>query len=107
MVTQKWSGIRQSSLAPPYVKFLVLEGNVRWNLQSPWYYSAQWFQVSITFLPRDRGDCAQFWGIECHPLKEPHRKHISEISTVWAMSKQKMSLKVQKFPQTSSLNWTI
>ncbi|XP_062933366.1 centrosomal protein of 192 kDa isoform X4 [Cynocephalus volans] len=41
-----------SSLAPPYVK------------------------VSITFLPRDRGDYAQFWDAECHPLKEPHMKHM-------------------------------
>ncbi|KAJ8776693.1 hypothetical protein J1605_015282 [Eschrichtius robustus] len=32
-------------------------------------------QVSITFLPRDRGDYAQFWDVECHPLKEPHLKH--------------------------------
>ena len=27
------------------------------------------------FLPRDRGDYAQFWDVECHPLKEPHLKH--------------------------------
>ncbi|EPY79362.1 hypothetical protein CB1_000932083 [Camelus ferus] len=32
-------------------------------------------KVSITFLPRDRGDYAQFWDVECHPLKEPHLKH--------------------------------
>uniref|UniRef100_H0X9H8 Centrosomal protein 192 n=1 Tax=Otolemur garnettii TaxID=30611 RepID=H0X9H8_OTOGA len=32
-------------------------------------------KISITFLPRDRGDYAQFWDVECHPLKEPHIKH--------------------------------
>lgn len=31
--------------------------------------------MSITFLPRDKGDYAQFWDVECHPLKEPHMKH--------------------------------
>ncbi|XP_057555757.1 centrosomal protein of 192 kDa isoform X3 [Hippopotamus amphibius kiboko] len=31
--------------------------------------------VSVTFLPRDRGNYAQFWDVECHPLKEPHLKH--------------------------------
>ncbi|CAK7306431.1 Centrosomal protein of 192 kDa [Vulpes lagopus] len=85
--------------AEEFRSFLVLEGNVRWNLQSPWYYSAQWFQVSITFLPRDRGDCAQFWGIECHPLKEPHRKHISEISTVWASD-----VKAENEPESSKIS---
>lgn len=31
-------------------------------------------QVPITFLPRDRGDYAQFWDLECHPVSEPQRK---------------------------------
>lgn len=31
-------------------------------------------QVPVTFLPRDRGDYAQFWDLECHPLSEPQQK---------------------------------
>lgn len=31
-------------------------------------------QVPVTFLPRDRGDYAQFWDLECHPVSEPRQK---------------------------------
>ncbi|KAM8847082.1 centrosomal protein of 192 kDa isoform 1-T1 [Synchiropus picturatus] len=31
-------------------------------------------KVPFTFLPRDRGDYAQFWDLECHPLSEPQQK---------------------------------
>ncbi|XP_045569384.1 centrosomal protein of 192 kDa-like [Salmo salar] len=31
-------------------------------------------QVPITFLPRNRGDYAQFWDLECHPVAEPQHK---------------------------------
>lgn len=31
-------------------------------------------QVPITFLPRDGGDYAQFWDLECHPVSEPQQK---------------------------------
>uniref|UniRef100_A0A665TA93 Centrosomal protein 192 n=1 Tax=Echeneis naucrates TaxID=173247 RepID=A0A665TA93_ECHNA len=31
-------------------------------------------QVGVTFLPRDRGDYAQFWDLECHPVSEPQEK---------------------------------
>uniref|UniRef100_A0A7N6AN67 Centrosomal protein 192 n=1 Tax=Anabas testudineus TaxID=64144 RepID=A0A7N6AN67_ANATE len=31
-------------------------------------------QVPITFLPRDRGDYAQFWDLECHPVSDPQQK---------------------------------
>lgn len=31
-------------------------------------------QVPVTFLPRDRGDYAQFWDLECHPVSEPQQK---------------------------------
>uniref|UniRef100_A0A672H580 Uncharacterized protein n=1 Tax=Salarias fasciatus TaxID=181472 RepID=A0A672H580_SALFA len=30
--------------------------------------------VPITFLPRDRGDYAQFWDLESHPVGEPQQK---------------------------------
>ncbi|KAI2655530.1 Centrosomal protein of 192 kDa [Labeo rohita] len=31
-------------------------------------------KVPITFLPRDRGDYAQFWDLECHPAAKPQHK---------------------------------
>nr|XP_033790035.1 centrosomal protein of 192 kDa isoform X2 [Geotrypetes seraphini] len=32
-------------------------------------------QVAFSFFPRERGDYAQFWDMECHPSAEPHLKH--------------------------------
>ncbi|XP_048967845.1 centrosomal protein of 192 kDa isoform X2 [Canis lupus baileyi] len=72
-----------SSLAPPYVKGVDDSGDVfratyaafRCSPISGILESRGIQKVSITFLPRDRGDYAQFWDVECNPLKEPHRKH--------------------------------
>jgi len=72
-----------SSLAPPYVKGVDDSGDVfratyaafRCSPISGILESRGIRKVSITFLPRDRGDYAQFWDVECHPLKEPHMKH--------------------------------
>ncbi|KAF0874655.1 CE192 protein, partial [Crocuta crocuta] len=72
-----------SSLAPPYVKGVDDSGDVfratyaafRCSPISGILESRGIQKVSITFLPRDRGDYAQFWDVECHPLKEPHMKH--------------------------------
>ncbi|XP_012601610.2 centrosomal protein of 192 kDa isoform X1 [Microcebus murinus] len=72
-----------SSLAPPYVKGVDESGDVfratyaafRCSPISGILESHGIQKVSITFLPRDRGDYAQFWDVECHPLKEPHIKH--------------------------------
>nr|XP_019574786.1 PREDICTED: centrosomal protein of 192 kDa-like isoform X2 [Rhinolophus sinicus] len=72
-----------SSLAPPYVKGVDESGDVfratyaafRCSPISGILASHGIQKVSITFLPRDKGDYAQFWDVECHPLKEPHMKH--------------------------------
>ncbi|XP_045383774.1 centrosomal protein of 192 kDa isoform X2 [Lemur catta] len=72
-----------SSLAPPYVKGVDESGDVfratyaafRCSPISGILESHGIQKVSITFLPRDRGNYAQFWDVECHPLKEPHIKH--------------------------------
>nr|XP_031295113.1 centrosomal protein of 192 kDa isoform X1 [Camelus dromedarius] len=72
-----------SSLAPPYVKGADESGGVfratyaafRCSPVSGLLESHGTQTVSVTFLPRDRGDYAQFWDVECHPLKEPHLKH--------------------------------
>ncbi|XP_024435919.2 centrosomal protein of 192 kDa isoform X2 [Desmodus rotundus] len=72
-----------SSLAPPYVKGVDESGDVfratyaafRCSPISGVMESHGIQKVSITFLPRDKGDYAQFWDVECHPLKEPHMKH--------------------------------
>ncbi|ELK15038.1 Centrosomal protein of 192 kDa [Pteropus alecto] len=76
----KW---RLSSLAPPYVKGVDESGDVfratyaafRCSPISGILESHGIQKVSITFLPRDKGDYAQFWDVECHPFKEPHMKH--------------------------------
>ncbi len=31
-------------------------------------------KVPFTFLPRDQGDYAQFWDLECHPTAKPQHK---------------------------------
>ncbi|XP_013368299.1 PREDICTED: centrosomal protein of 192 kDa isoform X3 [Chinchilla lanigera] len=72
-----------SSFAPPYVKGVDDSGDVfratytafRCAPISGTLGSHGTQKVSITFLPRDQGDYAQFWDIECHPVKEPHLKH--------------------------------
>ncbi|XP_064235526.1 centrosomal protein of 192 kDa isoform X1 [Aotus nancymaae] len=72
-----------SSLAPPYVKgvdesedvFRATYAAFRCSPISGLLESHGIQKVSITFLPRGRGDYAQFWDVECHPLKEPHMKH--------------------------------
>uniref|UniRef100_A0A2K5H9V2 Centrosomal protein 192 n=1 Tax=Colobus angolensis palliatus TaxID=336983 RepID=A0A2K5H9V2_COLAP len=72
-----------SSLAPAYVKGVDESGDVfratyaafRCSPISGLLESHGIQKVSVTFLPRGRGDYAQFWDVECHPLKEPHVKH--------------------------------
>ncbi|KAM5222019.1 centrosomal protein of 192 kDa [Ctenodactylus gundi] len=72
-----------SSFAPPYVKGVDETGDVFRATYAAFMccpisgtlegHGTQ--KVSITFLPRDKGDYAQFWDVECHPVKEPHLKH--------------------------------
>lgn len=72
-----------SSFAPPYVKGVDESGDVfratytafRCAPISGMLGSHGTQKVSIAFLPRDQGDYAQFWDVECHPVKEPHLKH--------------------------------
>ncbi|XP_042539598.1 centrosomal protein of 192 kDa isoform X1 [Dipodomys spectabilis] len=79
-VDVKW---HLSSFAPPYVKGVDESGDVfratytafRCSPISGTLERNRIQKVSITFLPRDRGDYAQFWDIECHPVKEPHMQH--------------------------------
>ncbi|KAA8591956.1 hypothetical protein FQN60_017330 [Etheostoma spectabile] len=59
-----------SSFAPPYVKGVDNTGDVF----RATYTAFRCSRVPITFLPRDRGDYAQFWDLECHPVFEPHQK---------------------------------
>ncbi|XP_065254396.1 centrosomal protein of 192 kDa [Emys orbicularis] len=72
-----------SSFAPPYVKGVDESGDVyratytafRCSRVSGTLGAHGKEKVAIIFLPRDRGDYAQFWDLECHPLAEPHMKH--------------------------------
>eukprot|EP00063_Salmo_salar_P062552 XP_014037387.1 PREDICTED: centrosomal protein of 192 kDa-like isoform X2 [Salmo salar] len=71
-----------SSFAPPYVKGVDSSGDVyratytafRCPRVSGILGANDKMQVPITFLPRDRGDYAQFWDLECHPVAEPQHK---------------------------------
>ncbi|XP_054477161.1 centrosomal protein of 192 kDa [Anoplopoma fimbria] len=71
-----------SSFAPPYVKGVDNTGDVyratytafRCCRISGTLGAHEKMQVPITFLPRDRGDYAQFWDLECHPVSEPQQK---------------------------------
>ncbi|XP_044216252.1 centrosomal protein of 192 kDa isoform X2 [Thunnus albacares] len=71
-----------SSFAPPYVKGVDNSGDVyratytafRCCRVSGTLGAHEKMQVPITFLPRDRGDYAQFWDLECHPVSEPQQK---------------------------------
>ncbi|KAM8869260.1 centrosomal protein of 192 kDa isoform 2-T6 [Spinachia spinachia] len=71
-----------SSFAPPYVKGVDGTGDVyratytafRCCRNSGTLGPDEKMQVPFTFLPRDRGDYAQFWDLECHPVSEPQQK---------------------------------
>ncbi|XP_036017168.1 centrosomal protein of 192 kDa isoform X3 [Mus musculus] len=72
-----------SSFAPPYVKgvdetedvFRATYTTFRCSPISGTLEGHGIQKVSIIFLPRDKGNYAQFWDVECHPAKEPHMKH--------------------------------
>ncbi|XP_077951721.1 centrosomal protein of 192 kDa isoform X3 [Gasterosteus aculeatus] len=71
-----------SSFAPPYVKGVDTTGDVyratytafRCCRISGTLGPDEKMQVPFMFLPRDRGDYAQFWDLECHPVSEPQQK---------------------------------
>ncbi|XP_043116240.1 centrosomal protein of 192 kDa isoform X2 [Puntigrus tetrazona] len=71
-----------SSFAPPYVKGVDSSGDVyratysafRCEKVSGTLGIKERLQVPFTFLPRDRGDYAQFWDLECHPTAKPQLK---------------------------------
>ncbi|KAM4633668.1 centrosomal protein of 192 kDa [Polymixia lowei] len=71
-----------SSFAPPYVKGVDNSGDVyratytafRCSRVSGMLGAWEKMQVPITFLPRDRGDYAQFWDLECVPVSDPQQK---------------------------------
>ncbi|XP_028985028.1 centrosomal protein of 192 kDa isoform X2 [Betta splendens] len=71
-----------SSFAPPYVKGVDNTEDVyratytafRCSKVSGTLGAHEKMEVPITFLPRDRGDYAQFWDLECHPVSDPQQK---------------------------------
>uniref|UniRef100_A0A8C5R3W3 Centrosomal protein 192 n=1 Tax=Leptobrachium leishanense TaxID=445787 RepID=A0A8C5R3W3_9ANUR len=52
-------------------------------------------KVAISFFPRDKGDYAQYWDLESHPISEPHLKHkvrfqlSGEVSHIMAQVRRK------------------
>ncbi|XP_072572907.1 centrosomal protein of 192 kDa isoform X1 [Paramormyrops kingsleyae] len=71
-----------SSFAPPYVKGVDNSGDVyratyttfRCSRLSGVLGVREKMKVPVSFLPRDAGDYAQFWDLECHPVAEPLKK---------------------------------
>ncbi|XP_037393064.1 centrosomal protein of 192 kDa [Pygocentrus nattereri] len=71
-----------SSFAPPYVKGVNGSGDVfratysafRFERVSGTLGVKEKMQVPVTFLPRDGGEYAQFWDLECHPVSRPQCK---------------------------------
>ncbi|XP_052003508.1 centrosomal protein of 192 kDa-like isoform X2 [Xyrauchen texanus] len=71
-----------SSFAPPYVKGVDSSGDVyratysafRCEKVSGTLGVQESMKIPITFIPRDRGDYAQFWDLECHPVARPQLK---------------------------------
>uniref|UniRef100_A0A8B9KIS4 Centrosomal protein 192 n=1 Tax=Astyanax mexicanus TaxID=7994 RepID=A0A8B9KIS4_ASTMX len=71
-----------SSFAPPYVKGVDGSGDVyratysafRCERVSGMLVILLSRNVPFTFLPRDGGDYAQFWDLECHPVSKPQHK---------------------------------
>ncbi|XP_043834192.1 centrosomal protein of 192 kDa [Dromiciops gliroides] len=76
----KWN---LSSFVPPYVKDVDESGDVfraaytafRCSRISGTLEGHGKQKVAITFLPRHRGNYAQFWDAECYPSAAPHMKH--------------------------------
>ncbi|KAI4871290.1 hypothetical protein NFI96_019814 [Prochilodus magdalenae] len=71
-----------SSFAPPYVKGVDGSGAVyratysafRCERVSGMLGVKEKMKVPITFIPRDGGDYAQFWDLECHTVSKPQHK---------------------------------
>ncbi|XP_058246905.1 centrosomal protein of 192 kDa isoform X1 [Hemibagrus wyckioides] len=71
-----------SSFAPTYVRGVEGTGEVyratytafRCERMSGMLGVKEKMQVPFTFLPRDGGDYAQFWDLECHPVTKPQQK---------------------------------
>ncbi|XP_067093402.1 centrosomal protein of 192 kDa isoform X1 [Osmerus mordax] len=71
-----------SSFAPPYVKGVDNSGDVyratytafRCSRVSGILGPREKMQVPVTFMPRDRGDYAQFWDLESHSVTDPQHK---------------------------------
>ncbi|XP_074058182.1 centrosomal protein of 192 kDa [Macrotis lagotis] len=76
----KWN---LSSFAPPYVKDVDESGDIfratytvfRCSRISGTLEGRGKQKIAITFLPRDRGNYAQFWDVECYSSPTPHMKY--------------------------------
>lgn len=71
-----------SSFAPPYVKWVDDSGDVyratysafRWSRVSGTLQGHTNEELPVYFMPRDKGDYAQFWDLEYRLVAEPHMK---------------------------------
>ena len=61
---------------------------VQWNYKSCFLCPPQ---VPVTFMPRDRGDYAQFWDLESHSVTDPQHKTRNRFQFCGTVSMEHLS----------------
>uniref|UniRef100_UPI00398F3BB2 centrosomal protein of 192 kDa isoform X2 n=1 Tax=Pristiophorus japonicus TaxID=55135 RepID=UPI00398F3BB2 len=90
-----------SSFAPPYVKWVDESGDIyratytvfRCSRVSGTLQAHSKEKLPIIFMPRGKGDYAQFWDLECRLAAEPHMKHKIQFQLHGEGTKPKVSSK--------------
>ncbi|XP_032875321.1 centrosomal protein of 192 kDa isoform X3 [Amblyraja radiata] len=90
-----------SSFAPPYVKWVDDSGDVyratysafRWSRVSGTLQGHTNEELPVYFMPRDKGDYAQFWDLEYRLVAEPHMKDKVQFQLHGVGTKAKVSSK--------------
>ncbi|XP_062915771.1 centrosomal protein of 192 kDa isoform X5 [Mobula hypostoma] len=90
-----------SSFAPPYVKWVDDSGDIyratytafRCSRVSGTLQGHSTIQLPVSFMPRDKGDYAQFWDLEYRLVAEPHVKNKIQFQLHGVGTKPKMSSK--------------
>ncbi|XP_072114551.1 centrosomal protein of 192 kDa isoform X10 [Mobula birostris] len=90
-----------SSFAPPYVKWVDDSGDIyratytafRCSRVSGTLQGHSTIQLPVSFMPRDKGDYAQFWDLEYRLVAEPHVKNKIQFQLHGVGTNPKMSSK--------------
>ncbi|XP_072902818.1 centrosomal protein of 192 kDa isoform X3 [Hemitrygon akajei] len=90
-----------SSFAPPYVKWVDDSGDIyratytafRCSRVSGTLQGHSTVKLPVSFMPRDKGDYAQFWDLEYRLVAEPHIKNKIQFQLRGVGTKPKMNSK--------------